>query len=108
MKQRYVYGVDAPTSSTALTDAEAFSGTDAARIGFHNDCFLSSPNDYGTYDDYGNSSSPSADAYSFYMLMLQQMANMSLLVAKLVMILTVLKMIVKMPEKHKQKCEHAL
>ena len=64
MKQRYVYGVDAPTSSKALTDAEAFSETDAARIGFHNDCFLSSPNDYGTYNDYGNSSSPSADAYS--------------------------------------------
>lgn len=64
MKQRYVYGVDAPTSSAALTDAEAFTGTDAARIGFHNDCFLSSPNDYGTYDDYGNSSSPRADAYS--------------------------------------------
>ena len=64
MKQRYVYGVNAPTSSAALTDAEAFTGTDAARIGFHNDCFLSSSNDYGTYDDYGNSSSPSTDAYS--------------------------------------------
>ncbi len=64
MKQRYVYGVDAPTSSKALTDAEAFSGTDAARIGFHDDCFLSSPNDYGTYNDYGNSSSSSGDAYS--------------------------------------------
>ena len=64
VKQRYVYGVKALTSSAALTDAEAFSGTDAARIGFHNDCFLSSPNDYGTYDDYGNSSSPHTDAYS--------------------------------------------
>ena len=64
MKQRYVYGVDAPTSSAALTDAEAFTESDAARIGFHNDCFLSSPNDYGTYDDYGNSSSPRTDAYS--------------------------------------------
>jgi hypothetical protein len=64
MKQRYVYGADAPTSSAALTDAEAFTETDAARIGFHNDCFLSSPNDYGTYDDYGNSSSPHRDAYS--------------------------------------------
>ncbi|HVX26590.1 MAG TPA: DUF4832 domain-containing protein, partial [Parafilimonas sp.] len=64
MKQRYVYGVDAPTSSKALTDAEAFDSSDEARIGFHNDCFLSSPNDYGTYNDYGNSSSPSSDAYS--------------------------------------------
>ena len=64
MKQRYVFGVDAPTSSAPLTDANAFDSSDAARIGFHNDCFLSSPNDYGTYDDYGNSSSPRADAYS--------------------------------------------
>ena len=64
MKQRYVYGVGAPTTSAALTDAEAFSGSDASRIGFHNDCFLSSPNDYGTYDDYGNSSSGRFDAYS--------------------------------------------
>jgi len=64
MKQRYVYGLNSPTSSKALTDAEAFSETDAARIGFHNDCFLSSANDYGTYDDYGNSSSSSGDAYS--------------------------------------------
>jgi len=64
MKQRYVYGVEAPTSSAALTDAEAFDSSDKARIGFHNDCFLSSPNDYGTYDDYGNSSSSRIDAYS--------------------------------------------
>jgi hypothetical protein len=64
MKQRYVYGVNAPTSSAALTDAQAFDESDMARIGFHNDCFLSSPNDYGTYDDYGNSSSSRADAYS--------------------------------------------
>lgn len=64
MKQRYVYGVDAPTSSDALTDKDAFNESDEVRIGFHNDCFLSSPNDYGTYDDYGNSSSPRYDAYS--------------------------------------------
>ena len=64
MKQRYVYGVNALTSSSPVTDAEAFTGSDAARIGFHNDCFLSSQNDYGTYDDYGNSSSPRSDAYS--------------------------------------------
>ncbi|MFT4153322.1 DUF4832 domain-containing protein [Parafilimonas sp.] len=64
MKQRYVYGVDAPTSSAALTETEAFSGSDIARIGFHNDCFLSSATDYGTYDDYGNSSTERGDAYS--------------------------------------------
>jgi hypothetical protein len=56
MKQRYVYGIDAPTSSAPLTDAEAFTGTDKARIGTHNDCFLAGMGDYGTYDDYGNSS----------------------------------------------------
>lgn len=58
MKQRFVYGVDALTNVAALTEAEAFNETDKARIGFHNDCFLSSPDDYGTFDDYGNSSSP--------------------------------------------------
>ncbi|HRH47955.1 MAG TPA: DUF4832 domain-containing protein [Panacibacter sp.] len=57
LKQRYVYGVNASTNSAALTEAESFNETDKSRIGFHNDCFLSSPSDYGTYDDYGNSSS---------------------------------------------------
>ncbi len=58
LKQRYVYGVDAPTNSAAIAEAEAYNGTEKSRIGFHNDCLLSSPSDYGTYDDYGNSSSP--------------------------------------------------
>ncbi len=62
MKQRFVYGVDAPVSSAALTEAEAFTGTDKARIGLHNDCFLASADDYGTYTDYGNSSSPRQSA----------------------------------------------
>jgi len=62
MKQRYVYGVDAPVASAALTDAEAFSGEDKARIGLHNDCFLAGVGDYGTYDDYGNSSTPGGSA----------------------------------------------
>ncbi|MBC7867156.1 MAG: DUF4874 domain-containing protein, partial [Gloeobacteraceae cyanobacterium ES-bin-316] len=47
-KQRFVYGVTAPLSSAALTAAEAFTETDKARIAFHNDCFLSGPNDIGT------------------------------------------------------------
>jgi hypothetical protein len=64
LKQRYVYGVGAPTSSAALTEAEAFSGTDKARIGMHNDCFLAGVGDYGTYDDYGNSSTPRGSAVS--------------------------------------------
>jgi hypothetical protein len=32
-----------------LTLEEAFSGSDRARIGFHNDCFLASETDFGTY-----------------------------------------------------------
>jgi Domain of unknown function (DUF4832)/Domain of unknown function (DUF4874) len=57
-KQRFVYGVSANVSSQALTDAEGFTETDKARIAFHNDCFLSSSNDVGTYEDYGNSTTP--------------------------------------------------
>ncbi|MGN6416385.1 MAG: DUF4832 domain-containing protein [Pseudobacter sp.] len=55
LKQRYVYGVRALTNVGALSEGEAFSGTDKARIAFHNDCFLASADDYGTYEDYGNS-----------------------------------------------------
>lgn len=62
LKQRAVYGINAPVSSAALTEAEAFSETDKARIGFHNDCFLASSNDFGTYEDYGNSSTPRTSA----------------------------------------------
>ncbi|MEH6304203.1 DUF4832 domain-containing protein [Olivibacter sp. CPCC 100613] len=57
-KQRYVYGVQAPVDAAPLNESEAFTGTDKARIGLHNDCFLSGPNDIGTYEDYGNSSTP--------------------------------------------------
>jgi hypothetical protein len=57
IKQRTVYGVNiTPKEGAALTEAEAFTNTHKARIGFHNDCFLASSNDYGTYSDYGNSS----------------------------------------------------
>jgi hypothetical protein len=47
MKQR-IFGV--PTGAGgALTPAQAFSGSDLSRVGFHNDCFLASPDDYGTF-----------------------------------------------------------
>jgi regulation of enolase protein 1 (concanavalin A-like superfamily) len=62
MKQRFIYGVNAPVTSAALTSTEAFTGTSKARVGFHNDCYLSSYNDVGTYVDYGNSSSSPRDA----------------------------------------------
>ncbi len=58
IKQRQVYGIQAPVTVEPLTESEAFSGIDKARIGFHNDCFISSPDDYGTFDDYGNSATP--------------------------------------------------
>jgi hypothetical protein len=35
--------------TTPLTAAEAFSGTNIARVGHHNDCFLASPSDWDTY-----------------------------------------------------------
>ncbi len=56
-KQRAIYGVNALTDSAPLTIGEAYTGTNKSRIGFHNDCLLASPDDYGTYFDYGNSSS---------------------------------------------------
>jgi hypothetical protein len=62
LKQRMVYGINALVSSAALTAQESFSGTDKARLGFHNDCLLASADDFGTYEDYGNSSSPRGTA----------------------------------------------
>ena len=35
--------------NTPLSRAEAFSGSKAARLGHHNDCFMASTTDYGTY-----------------------------------------------------------
>lgn len=58
MKQRYLFGVNAPTTSPALTLSGAFTAMDASRIGYHNDCLFASAADFGTYVDYGNSSSP--------------------------------------------------
>ncbi|WP_207432831.1 DUF4832 domain-containing protein [Sabulibacter ruber] len=57
IKQRFVYGPKAPVTSAAITEQEAFTNADRARVGLHNDCFLASEDDYGTFYDYGNSSS---------------------------------------------------
>jgi hypothetical protein len=69
-KQKYLYGPLASASAGVLNPLNAFNGSDAARIGFHNDCFLASPDDYGTYANYdlGVGTSP-ADftAYTNYM-----------------------------------------
>jgi Domain of unknown function (DUF4832)/Domain of unknown function (DUF4874) len=37
--------------TTPLTESEAFSGSNEARVGAHNDCFLASNTDWGTYPD---------------------------------------------------------
>jgi hypothetical protein len=58
IKQRYVYGLNALITSAPLTESGAFNETDISRLGYHNDCFLASSNDFGTYEDYGNSSTP--------------------------------------------------
>ena len=55
IKQKYVYGPHAGTAVLPLNETEAFTVSHKARIGFHNDCFLSSPDDYGTYMDLGSS-----------------------------------------------------
>ena len=54
--QKYVNGINAALDVQPLNSKEAFSESDAARIGLHNDCFLSGRNDVGTYEDYGTSS----------------------------------------------------
>jgi hypothetical protein len=51
-KQKHVYGVAAPTSSPAIDSSQAHNGNAAARIAFHNDCFLADNTDLGTFTDY--------------------------------------------------------
>jgi len=46
-----------------LTAEQAFSGTYQARVGFHNDCFLSSETDVGTYDRGGMNTRQQDQAY---------------------------------------------
>jgi hypothetical protein len=55
IKQRFVYGPRALLTSKPLLLKGAYNKTDIARVGFHNDCFLAGPDDYGTFYDYGNS-----------------------------------------------------
>ena len=54
-KQKFLYGNAAGTSAAAsppISEAQAHDGSDIARIGFHNDCLLAGPDDFGTYFDY--------------------------------------------------------
>ena len=43
--KRTMYG------TSALTSGQAYNGTAPARLGHHNDCFLASPDDFGTYEN---------------------------------------------------------
>ncbi len=62
IKQKYVYGPGAGVGVYPLSLNEAFKGSHSSRIGFHNDCFLSGSDDYGTYYDYGSSAAPKKEA----------------------------------------------
>src|SRR3984957_18093218 len=62
IKQKYVYGPHAAVEEKPLSAGQGYSETDMARIGFHNDCFLGSVDDYGTYYDNGSSIQPKKEA----------------------------------------------
>ena len=70
IKQRFVYGPQAPVTSAPMDTATAYNQMPASRIGFHNDCFMASPDDYGTFYDIGNSTTkrgPATDQLRRYM-----------------------------------------
>jgi hypothetical protein len=62
IKQKAVYGPEAGVDAQPLVASQAYSASPIARIGFHNDCFLASPDDYGTYYDYGSTNTPQKEA----------------------------------------------
>lgn len=63
-KQRFLLGPTAPTNTAPMTLDQAFTETDTARLGMHNDCFLASEDDFGTFADYGNNDSSVASGNS--------------------------------------------
>lgn len=63
-KQRFIAGAVAPLSTPALTEGQAFQQTDIARLGMHNDCFVASEDDFGTFADYGNDTNPVSNGNS--------------------------------------------
>lgn len=60
IKQKFLYGVEASVNSAPISIAQAHNASNIARIGFHNDCFLSGPGDVGTYSNYGSDSNPNS------------------------------------------------
>ncbi|TCD00508.1 DUF4832 domain-containing protein [Pedobacter psychroterrae] len=61
LKQRFVFGAGAPLTTKATDGSAAYTFTDASRVALHNDCFLASKDDYGTFSDYGNKEGRAAD-----------------------------------------------
>lgn len=55
MRQRFLYGARAPITTKPSAATAPFDHSDHSRVAFHNDCFLASKDDYGTFSDYGNS-----------------------------------------------------
>lgn len=51
-KQKFVHGSTATSAAAGLSATEAFSGSAAARLGFHNDCYLADVTDFGTFANY--------------------------------------------------------
>jgi len=105
MKQRYVYGANAGTNAGALTDAEAFTGTDKARIAFIMTVF---------YHHRMITALTMITAIHHHQVNLRQLSleyirwmtvNMFPLAAKLVMTPTVPRIIAKVQVMLKQKCE---
>ncbi len=63
-KQKAVFGVSAPINSPAMSASEAFSASTVSRLGHHNDCFVASDNDFGTYTNYDTqNNAPSLKSY---------------------------------------------
>ncbi len=58
-----------------LSEAQAFNGSDQARTGHHNDCFLASDDDWGTYYDYDGSLQ--IEAWKTYLAAMTRFAPMS-------------------------------
>ncbi len=47
--KREIFGGSQSSDTAVITAANAFNGSDLSRVGHLNDCFLSSPTDFGTY-----------------------------------------------------------
>ncbi len=61
-KQRFTDGPHALVTTQSATGNIAFNQSDNARVAFHNDCFLASIDDYGTFADNGNSVAKKVEA----------------------------------------------